>query len=111
MLPKALEFGMTDAQFWYEEPYLLVAYAKAYGEHQKRMLEEWQMKTNISAWINGIYIQNAVASALSKDCHYPQKPLEMFQNAGENAEKARAQSVEEQIRARSRKIDVLLGKN
>ena len=67
----ALNLGLSPEQFWYEEPYLLVSYAKAHEMKLKNDANEWKIKTNFSAWLNGVYIQNAIASVFSKNCHYP----------------------------------------
>lgn len=67
----ALNLGLSPEQFWYEEPYLLVSYAKAHEMKIKASNEEWKIKTNFSAWLNGGYIQNAIASVFSKNHRYP----------------------------------------
>jgi hypothetical protein len=41
-------------------------------------LESQQNRMNLEAWIFGLYNQHAVASVLSKNAKYPQKPLEIF---------------------------------
>lgn len=33
---------------------------------------------NLTAWTHGLYVQNAVASVLSKNAKYPKKPHELF---------------------------------
>ena len=37
-----------------------------------------QARLNLTAWVNGVYIQHAVASCFSKGAKYPQKPLDIF---------------------------------
>ena len=33
---------------------------------------------NLSAWLNGLYVQNAIASVFAKNARYPKKPLDIF---------------------------------
>lgn len=37
-----------------------------------------QARLNLTAWVNGVYIQHAIASCFSKGAKYPQKPLDIF---------------------------------
>nr|DAM77428.1 MAG TPA: hypothetical protein [Caudoviricetes sp.] len=67
------------------------------------------MKVNFTAWINGVYIQSAVASVLSKEAHFPQKPFEIFSE--ETSEEQKLIDNEEYIRKRSKQIDEMLTKN
>ena len=67
------------------------------------------MKVNFTAWINGIYIQSAVASVLSKEARFPQKPFEIFSE--ETSEEQKLIDNEEYIRKRSKQIDEMLTKN
>lgn len=103
--------GMTYAQFWDEAPYLAVVYRKAY--RMKRQIE------NEQAWLQGLYIYDAVAVAVSnnfskrgaKKQSYMEKPIDIFplteaekrqREAEENAKMQRA--MEEMIqRQRARK--------
>lgn len=75
----------------------------------KNSADEWKIKTNFSAWLTGVYIQNAIASVFSKNCRYPQKPFEMT-SAEENSED-KLKSSEETIKERSRIIHQMLNKN
>lgn len=53
------------------------AYSMKMEAHQNRM--------NLEAWVFGLYNQHAVASILSKNAKYPQKPLEIFGSAKKKA--------------------------
>ena len=64
------------------------------------------MKVNFTAWINGVYIQSAVASVLSKNAHFPKKPFDLFSN--EISEEQRIIESEEAIKRRSKQIDEML---
>lgn len=37
-----------------------------------------QARINLTAWVNGVYVQHAVASCFAKNAKYPQKPLDIF---------------------------------
>lgn len=102
----ALNLGLSPKEFWYEEPYLLVSYLKAHEMKLKEEANEWKIKTNFKAWLEGLYIQNAIASVLSKNCRYPQKPFEMT-DIEENPED-KLKSSEEMIKERSKIIHQML---
>ena len=87
---------------------MLVSYAKAHEMKLKNSADEWKIKTNFSAWLAGVYIQNAIASVFSKNCHYPQKPFEMT-SAEKNSED-KLKSSEETIKERSRIIHQMLNR-
>lgn len=54
MLPLAIEYGMTEEQFWYGEQYLFKAYEIAY-----------QNRNHYNAWLKGKYINLAVKIAIN----------------------------------------------
>jgi hypothetical protein len=60
--------------FWHLNPRKLIPFQKAYEIE----MESRQNATNLSSWLNGLYIQNAVASIFSKGAKYPQKPFDLF---------------------------------
>lgn len=101
--------GCSVPEFWYEDPAILTAYAKAYELRLKEKTDEWKMKVNFTAWLQGAYIQSAVASALSKNVQYPTKPFDLFSD--ETTDEQRRINSEEAIRKRSKQIDILLKKN
>lgn len=78
LLPLAITFGMSTAEFWYEEPDLLWAYQKSYIEKTKLEHE----KINYTSWLNGLYFYDAFSTALynsfsgknSNKMSYPSKP-------------------------------------
>lgn len=55
-------------------PRKLKPFEKAY----EMELESRQSSMNLKAWLEGLYVQNAVASVLSKGAKYPKKPFELF---------------------------------
>lgn len=74
----------------------------------KEQANEWKIKTNFSAWLNGVYIQNAIASVFSKNCRYPQKPFEMTSTDKNSEDKL--QSSEEAIKEQSKIIHQMINK-
>lgn len=60
--------------FWHLNPRKLKPFEKAY----ELEIEARQNAKNLQAWLDGLYVQNAVASVLSKSAKYPQKPFDLF---------------------------------
>lgn len=70
-LPAALKFGITIEVFWTLNPKYMYMYQEEYIREKKE-----QMKMlDISAYYQGIYVQQAIASCFSKRAKYPEKPL------------------------------------
>ena len=99
MFPYYLAMGMTYAEYWDGDPYLVVFYRKA---HKHRL----EMR-NQEMWLQGVYIFNAVSVAIS-NMHlgkgkppnkYMDKPLEIFPPTAEEQER-RAQAKRQEIVAR-----------
>ena len=77
MLPLAIQYGMSESQFWYGDTRLLEVYQKAYYRNM-----------SYGAWLQGQYNQvaygvvmsNAFAKKGSKQAEYPQwkDPFEKF---------------------------------
>lgn len=78
VLPWYLAIGMTNKEFWEDDPYLTVVYRK------KHLLE--RENENQKMWVQGLYNRKAFSSALSQlfakndtDCElYYEKPLDIF---------------------------------
>lgn len=68
-------------------PRIMYAYQDAYIEQKK---QEMQM-LDISAYYNGMYVQQAIASCFSRKAKYPKQPLSLV-------EKAKPLSGEEQFK-------------
>jgi len=100
LLPMALNWGLSDYQFWYDDPYLLFVYEKAYELKIKDSAEQWKIKTNFKAWLEGIYIQNAVASVFSKGHSYPSKPFDLYENKDDSEKiiKKRSEQISEMLK-------------
>ena len=88
---------MTYEQYWYEDPFLIRAYAQAFL--LKRKIE------NENMWIQGAYITNAVTTGIintfgKKKTDYLKQPLDLFPKT--EAEKA------EEVRTERRKLIEML---
>ena len=84
---------MTYEQYWYDDPYLVRAYAQAFL--MKRKIE------NENMWIQGAYIANAVTTSIAnafgkRHIDYLKQPLDIFPKT--EAEK------QEEIREKRKKI-------
>ncbi len=62
---------MSYEVFWKLDPRKLKPFIEAFKQSQKLKQEE----TNMEAWIQGIYFQQAIASCFNKDAKYPEKPI------------------------------------
>lgn len=77
MLPLAIQYGMSESQFWYGDTRLLEVYQKAY--YREKSYSAWlQGQYNQVAY--GVVLSNAFAKKGSKQAEYPQwkDPFEKF---------------------------------
>lgn len=103
--------GCSPNEFWYSSPNLFWMYVKSYQDRKKQDWAEWREKVDAESWLQGRYIQFAVASCFPKGPQYPAQPLGVF-----NVEEDKPMSVEQRIisdtekaiRERSAKIDKML---
>lgn len=84
-----MAYGMTYEQFWYEDPWMVRAYAQAFL--LKRKLD------NENAWIQGAYFANALSAVIGssfgkKKINYIMKPFELF----EKTEQEKAAEIREE---------------
>ena len=66
--------GIPYDTFWHLNPKRMKPIEKAY----EMKMDGQQNRMNLEAWVNGLYVQHAIASVLSKRAKYPAKPLELF---------------------------------
>jgi hypothetical protein len=66
--------GISYETFWHLNPKKMKPIEKAY----EMKMESQQAQMNLEAWLDGLYVQNAVASVLAKNAKYPKKPFELF---------------------------------
>ena len=82
-------FGMTEKEFWEDDPQLYWSYQTFYLKKKEMEIEE----NNYNAWLQGIYVLSALNQSLSgvfgkgKGTKiYPEKPLN-FNEVKEEAKK------------------------
>jgi len=89
-----MAIGMTYREFWYDDPYLVGYYKKAYDFKRK--------EENQKMWVNGMYTLKALSVALSgfgkKKEKYFEKPLDIFP-------KTEAEKQAEALKERQKIID------
>ena len=86
-----MAYGMTYEQFWYEDPWMVRAYAQAFLLKRKMKNEE--------AWIQGAYVANALNAVIGtafgkKKVDYVKKPFDLF----EKTEQEKAAEIREERR-------------
>lgn len=86
----ALMMGVDYELFWTLNPRKLKPFQKAYSQRQKIKYEEM----NYRAWINGLYVQNAIGSAFSKRGKYPDKPFRFNESINEKVSGEKPKSKE-----------------
>lgn len=108
---------MSTREFWHDEPELLWAYRKSYIDKLKLQKE----LDNKNAWLNGLYIFDALTKSLynsfgRKQGQSPQnylvEPIDFNQEpkTKEEIEREERLKVEEQIKERNRQIKAMLNK-
>lgn len=71
-LPQCLANGISYELFWNLNPTKL----KPFQEADKIKFERERETTNVTAWINGIYITKAISACFAKNAKYPEKPID-----------------------------------
>ncbi len=96
----AITFGMSNKEFWEDDPELLWAYRKSYMEKMKLQQEI----DNFNAWLHGLYIYNAVSISLyngfgkGQAKSYITKPYDFSKTAEEQEVEERENSIKEQLK-------------
>ncbi len=81
---------MTEKQYWDSNVYLAKHYREAYNLKQEIRQQEY----NRSAWLNGIYMIQAIAPMLSKEAKpYPAKPLPITEKEAKREEKRKQEEI------------------
>ena len=101
LLPMAITYGMSIKEFWEDDPNLFWAYRFSFYERQKANQET----QNVSNWLQGAYIYEALVVALGnsfggkgmKPLSYPSKPYELGEQKKEKEEKKKKQILEQQV--------------
>lgn len=94
-LPAALRYGISMDVFWNLNPKYMYMYQKEYIREKEEQIK----LMDISAYYNGMYVQQAIAACFSKNAKYPKKPL-LFEK-----EFIKSEQFEEQELTEEQKID------
>lgn len=78
-LPAALRFGIPIEVFWSLNPKYMYMYQDAYIKEKEEQIK----LIDVSAYYNGIYVQQAIASCFDKKLKYPKKPLSLIEKKKE----------------------------
>ena len=102
----AITFGMSTREFWEEDPEYLWAYRKSYIDKMKIQQET----DNFNAWLNGLYVFNAVSISLYNGFGkgsakaYISKPYDFSKTAEEQIVEERENSIKEQLKRGKRAL-------
>lgn len=107
----AITFGMSTREFWEDSPELLWAYRKSYMEKMKLQQET----DNFNAWLNGLYVFNAVSVSLHNGFgkgsakSYISKPYDFSKTSKEQIVEQRENSIKEQLKRGKRALSKGVG--
>ena len=109
--PFYLAIGMSFAEYWTGDPSLVRYYRKAYEIKQEQI--------NNNAWLQGLYIYDAVSTAMHNALRdkktstrdYAKKPYEFKHREKTEAEKAKEVEIEQQKAAAWMKNFVLINQS
>ena len=102
----AITFGMSAREFWEEDPEYLWAYRKSHIDKMKIQQET----DNFNAWLNGLYVFNAVSISLYNGFGkgsakaYISKPYDFSKTAEEQIVEERENSIKEQLKRGKRAL-------
>lgn len=102
----AILFGMSAREFWENDPELIWAYRKSYIDKMKLQQET----DNFNAWLNGLYVFNAVSVSLyngfgkGQAKSYISKPYDFSKTAEEQIVEERENSIKEQLKRGKRAL-------
>lgn len=72
-MPLALSIGVDYDLFWRLTPRKLLTFIEA---HKLKMQKERDFQNEV-AWLHGIYVNRAIASAFSEKVKYPETPFKL----------------------------------
>ena len=102
----AILFGMSAREFWENDPELIWAYRKSYIDKMKLQQET----DNFNAWLNGLYVFNAVSVSLyngfgkGQAKSYISIPYDFSKTAEEQIVEERENSIKEQLKRGKRAL-------
>ena len=68
-----MAIGVDYVLFWTLNPKKIEPFIEAHK--QKQIF--WQEEVNFTAWLNGVYITNAIATCFSENHQYPNMPISL----------------------------------
>lgn len=83
-LPQALSIGVGYKDFWELTPKKLQPFVKA----KEQEIELRTKMVNYEAWLNGLYIRQAIASIFSKNGKYPEQPIDTKGSTDRNSQQS-----------------------
>ena len=81
-IPTAVRYGVPESEFWKMSPKTFGRRLPYFEEMQKQRRQDMHN----SAWVDGQYIQMAIAACLSKGFHYPESPVDLYEEEKEPEE-------------------------
>lgn len=97
---------MPLQEFWNDDPDLLWAYRDLYIKKMEEDIKIQNEIINYKAWLQGLYIRDAIVSALNEKVEYHQKPIEF--NKQPKTIQEQNQLVAEKAKASAMRIQMLL---
>lgn len=93
---------MPLQEFWYDDPDLLWVYRNLYIQKMEQDIKLQQEMINYQAWLQGLYIQRAIASNFSKGINYLDKPIDF------NIKPKTKQDIAQRIKERAKQGQMIL---
>jgi len=93
---------MPLQEFWNDDPDLLWTYRNLYIQKMEQDIKLQKEIINYQAWLQGLYIQRAIASNLSKGIKYFEKPIDF------NTKPKTKQEIAQKIKERARQGRMIL---
>lgn len=93
---------MPLQEFWNDDPDLLWTYRDLYTKKMEQDIKLQQEMINYQSWLQGLYIQRAIASNFSKQVRYFEKPIDF------NAKPKTKQEIAQKIKERTKQGQMIL---
>ncbi len=93
---------MPLQEFWNDDPDLLWTYRNSYMQKMEQDIKLQQEIINYQSWLQGLYIQKAIASNFSKQVKYFEKPIDF------NEKPKTKQEIAQRIKERTKQGQMIL---
>ncbi len=93
---------MPLQEFWNDDPDLLWTYRNLYVQKVEQDVKLQQEIINYQSWLQGLYIQRAIASNFSKEIKYFEKPIDF------NEKPKTKQEIAQKIKERTKQGQMIL---